>query len=177
MKKGWVLMAVLSLFVVGCLTVPAFAAGKGISKADKAFIKDAASGGMMEVQLGKEAQDKGTMPEVKAFGQRMVIDHGKANDELKELAQKKGVKSPAKIKVKHKRTVDMLSGLSKEKFDRKYMEEMVKDHKNDVAKFKKAADKVKDRELKAWVDKTLPVLEQHLQQAKELAQKMGVTVK
>ena len=176
MRKRLVLMALCSLLAVGGMTVSAFAAGKGLSMGDSSFLKDAASGGMMEVQLGQVAKEKATMQAVKDFGARMVTDHSKANDELKDLAAQKSVKLPAKLKHKHKATFDKVSKSGAD-FDKQYMQAMVKDHIKDVADFKKATTKVKDPDLNAWTVKTLPVLEQHLQQAKEIAQKLGVQVK
>ena len=175
MKRGLVLMALVSLFATVCL--PAFAAEKGLTSAEKSFIRDAVSGGAMEVELGQAAVKNAMSQDVKDFGQRMVTDHGKANEELKTLAGKKQVQVPAELKRKHKSKVEKLSKLSGEKFDKKYMQAMVKDHVKDVADFRKAGKKAKDPELKAWIGKTLPVLEQHLQQAKEVAQKLGVKTK
>lgn len=175
MKRGLVLMALVSLFATVCL--PAFAAEKGLTSAEKSFIKDAASGGAMEVELGQAAVKNAMSQDVKDFGQRMVTDHGKANEELKTLVGKKQVQVPTELERKHKSKVEKLSKLSGEEFDKKYMKAMVKDHVKDVADFKKASKKAKDPELKAWIDKTLPVLEQHLQQAKDVAQKLGVKTK
>ena len=173
--KRFLWMAVVSLFALS-MAIPALAAEK-LSKADKAFVKAAASGGMMEGELGRMAQEKGASKEIKDFGQMMVTDHGKANDELEAVISKKQMKKPAKMQAKHKKMVDQLNALSGAEFDKKYAKEMVKDHEKDVAKFKKASGKVKDSELKAWVDKTLPVLEQHLQHAKDMAKKLGVADK
>lgn len=176
MKRRLVWMALVSLFAIGTMALPALAAEK-MTVAEKAFIKAAASGGMMEVQLGQLAQQKGSSQDVKDFGQRMVTDRGKANDELQSLVTGKKMKMPTKLAGKHKKMVDKLSNLSGQDFDKKYAKEMVKDHKKDVEKFKKMSGKAKDPELKAWVDKTLPVLEQHLQHAKDMAKKLGVPEK
>lgn len=173
MKKAVAFLVVLSLVVVGA----ALAADKGLSMGDKSFLKDAASGGMMEVQLGQVAQGKAGSQDVKNFASRMVTDHGKAGEELKTFAATKNAALPDKLEHKHKTTIEKLSKLSGSEFDKKYMEAMVKDHEKDVADFKKAVKKVKDPELNAWVVKTLPVLEQHLQMAKETAQKVGAKVK
>lgn len=176
MKRRLVWIALVSLFVLCSTALPVLAAEK-MMKSEKAFVKDAASGGMMEVQLGQMAQQKGASQEVKDFGQRMVTDHGKANDELESIITKKGMKLPAKMADKHKKVVDKLANLTGPDFDKKYAGEMVKDHTKDVNKFKKMSGKLKDPELKGWVDKTLPVLEQHLQHAKDMAEKLGVEVK
>lgn len=174
MKRRLVWMAVVSLFAVCSMALPALAAGK-LTMSEKSFVKEAASGGMMEVELGQIAKEKGKSQDVKDFAQRMVTDHGKANDELKTAVGGK-YELPTKLELKHKTTLEKLKGTS-EDFDRKYAEAMVKDHKKDVEKFRKASKKVKDPELKGWIDKTLPTLEQHLQAAKDMAKKVGATEK
>ncbi len=152
------------------------AADKNLAKEDKKFLNDAANGGMMEVQLGQLAEQKATSPDVKNFGARMVTDHGKANDELKKIAGQKGATLPGKLESKLKSNVERLTKLSGGDFDKKYMHEMVKDHTKDVAEFRDATTKVKDPDLSAFAAKTLPTLEDHLKQAKDIAQKVGVDV-
>lgn len=152
------------------------AADKNLAKEDKKFLNDAANGGMMEVQLGQLAEQKATSPDVKNFGARMVTDHGKANDELKKIAARKGATLPGKLESKLKSNVERLTKLSGGDFDKKYMHEMVKDHTKDVAEFRDATTKVKDPDLNAFAAKTLPILEDHLKQAKDIAQKVGVDV-
>lgn len=175
MKRRLVWMTVVSLFAFCSMLIPALAADK-LTMSEKSFVKKAASGGMMEVELGQLAKEKAKSQEVKDFAQLMVTDHGKANDELKTAVGSK-YNLPAKMELKHKAMVEKLRKTSPDEFDRKYAEAMVKDHKKDVEDFRKAGKKVKDPEIKAWVDKTLPTLEKHLQHAKEMAQKVGAEPK
>jgi putative membrane protein len=149
-------------------------ANGSLSASDKQFIQKAATGGMAEVELGKLAQEKASSPEVKAFGQMMVDDHSKANDELKTLASEKGITLPTDAGAAHKAKISKLEGLSGEQFDRAYMQEMLKDHKKDVADFKRTAKSSKDQDLKDWAAKKVPTLEQHLQHA-QMASNMGHT--
>jgi putative membrane protein len=136
-----------------------------LASSDRQFIMEAARGGMAEVELGQLASDKAESPAVKQFAQRMVTDHGKANDELKSLAQSKNIMLPTDLDAKHKATKDRLSKLSGAQFDRAYMQDMVSDHQKDVSEFKKQSTSAKDPELKAWAAKTLPTLQEHLQMA------------
>lgn len=144
------------------------AAAASHAAGDNHFVMDAASGGMAEVELGKLAADKATKDEVKKFGQRMADDHGKANDELKSLAQSKSITLPTATDAKHKATIDRLSKLSGEAFDRAYVQEMLKDHQKDVAAFRTESKSGKDPEVKAWAAKTLPTLEEHLKMVQDL---------
>ena len=136
---------------------------------DQHFISEAAAGGMAEVELGKIAADKASNPEVKKFGQRMADDHGKANDELKALAQSKQISLPTAIDAKHKATIDRLSKLSGPAFDRAYVQDMLKDHEKDVAAFRAESKNGKDSDVKAWAGKTLPTLEEHLKMVQDLS--------
>jgi putative membrane protein len=130
--------------------------------ADHQFVMEAARGGLAEVELGKLASEKAQSEQVKQFGQRMEKDHGKANDELKSLAQQKNITLPTALDSKHKGTIDRLSKLSGAQFDRAYMQEMLQDHRKDVTDFRKESQSGKDPDVKAWAAKTLPTLEEHL---------------
>lgn len=143
-----------------------------LSAKDQEFVKKAAEGGMMEVTLGQLAVAKATSNDVKDFGNRMVSDHGKANDDLKQLASNKGVTLPTQPAAEEEKTSNDLSKKSGTAFDKAYMSDMVKDHNKDVQEFKKAANEVQDPDLKSWVSKTLPVIEDHLKQAKQIAGKV-----
>ena len=141
----------------------------GMSAADQTFIKKAAEGGLAEVELGKLATEKASNDQVKKFGQRMVDDHGKANDQLKDVAAQKHVDLPTELSAKDKATKGRLEKLSGEEFDRAYMRDMVKDHKADVAEFARESQSSKDPAVKNFARQTLPTLRQHLKQAEKLA--------
>jgi putative membrane protein len=139
---------------------------------DTTFVNKAAQGGMAEVSLGQLASSKATNPDVKAFGDRMVTDHTRLNDELKQLAQSKGVTLPADVDQESKDTADKLSKASGKEFDKAYIDDMVKDHEKDVKEFEKQSKDAKDPDLKAWVTKSLPTLKDHLKMAKEAKAKV-----
>lgn len=103
----------------------------------------------------------------------MVTDHSKANDELKQWAQQKNITLPTELDAKHKATRDRLAKLSGDAFDKAYMHEMLTDHREDVAAFKRESTSAKDADLKAWAGKTLPTLQEHLKLAQDTATKVG----
>jgi putative membrane protein len=144
-----------------------------LSTADRHFIKEAAQGGMAEVQLGQMAVEKASSPDVKQFGQRMVDDHSKANDQLKQVASEKGVTVPDKLSAKDAATKAKLEKLSGEAFDRAYMKDMVTDHTKDVSAFRTASKTAKDPAVKNFASETLPTLEDHLKEAKSIAPKVA----
>ncbi len=135
---------------------------------DTEFAVAAADGSMLEVQLGQLALTKASSPKVKEFAQSMVDDHSKANEELKSLAQTKNITLPSTISEEKQKDYDKLAEKSGADFDKAYSEFMVKDHKDDVDQFKKAAEKCEDAEIKSWAAEKLPVLENHLSMAESL---------
>jgi putative membrane protein len=137
------------------------------------FMTKAASGGMMEVELGKTAQQQAQNQQVKDFGSMMVTDHTKANDELKALASKKNIVLPDSMGEAHMDHVEELRGKKGADFDKAYMDLMVSDHEEDVNLFEEASNNLQDAEVKAFAAKTLPILQKHLKQAQAIDSTMA----
>jgi len=140
-----------------------------LSAVDKKFMTEAAQGGLAEVQLGQLASQRATSDAVKQFGQRMVQDHTQANTQLKQLASQKGVTLPTTIGSENQKVKQQLSKLSKTRFDKAYINDMVKDHVKDVSLFQSEAQGGQDTDVKAFAAQTLPTLQEHLQMAKSIA--------
>ena len=140
-------------------------------KKDAEFMAEAASGGMMEVEMGKLAASKAVSSQVKAFAEMMVKDHTKANDELISLAAQKNIILPGALMEKHQKMINEVSKKSGRDFDKEYMEHMVEDHNEDIEDFEDAAKECEDADVKAFAAKTIPTLKAHLAQA-ERTEKM-----
>lgn len=149
----------------------ASAAGSGaaLSGEDRRFVMEAAAGGMAEVQLGELAQRQAASAEVKQFGALMVKDHGAANAELLRLAAAKGLQPPSQPGREQADLMTRLRKLDGAEFDREYSRAMLDDHRKDVAKFEQQARTAHDPEVKAFAERTLPTLKQHLAKAESLA--------
>lgn len=145
----------------------------GVQTSDRKFMDNAAQGGMAEVELGNLAQQNGQSQEVKDFGKKMVDDHSKANDQLKQLASQQGVSLPTDLDAKDKATKDHLSKLHGGAFDKAYMRDMVNDHKKDVAEFQHEANSGKEPQVKQWASQTLPTLQEHLKMAQDIEPKVA----
>ena len=158
----------IALAAAALVLPPAVMAQGGMAAADRKFVMEATRGNLAEVELGKLAAEKGASDAVKQFGTRMADDHAKAAAELKDFADKKGMTLPTDFDPKHKQLRDRLAKLNGADFDKAYANEMVKDHKKDVAEFKREANAAKDPDLKAWAGKTLPTLQDHLKQAQDM---------
>ena len=143
-------------------------AAMSVSNADRKFAMTAAMDGMTEVELGRLATERGASDAVKQFGQRMVDDHSKANDELKQWATTAGVTLPTALDAKHQAMVTKMSGLSGAAFDKAYAQAMVKDHTKAVQLFQREADRGMDSGLKSFASSKLPTLREHLEMARAL---------
>jgi putative membrane protein len=149
-------------------------AAKGHSaSADATFMQRAAMSSMAEVAHGKQATSNAADAAVNTFGRRMVDDHTKANEELKGLASKKGVSLPTELDQKHQAMQQKLEKMKGAEFDRAYMQHMVQAHKDAVTLFQNEAKNGKDGEARAWAEKTLPTLQEHLKMATEIHAKLG----
>ena len=155
-----------TIFTTVAILVATWSLQAQVNQTDKDFMKHAAEGGIMEVKLGQLAASNGSSQEVKELGRMMEEQHTKANGELKALAAKKNVSLPADMTEKDQKTYKKLSALQGKDFDKEYSDCMVKDHKEDISKFKAEADKGGDADLKSWAAKTVPTLEHHLEMSK-----------
>ena len=155
--------ALLSLAAVPAMAAP--------TSEDWTFATKAAAGGQAEVAFGQLAKENASSPAVKQFGERMITDHTQANQELMQIAQSQKLDLPKGLDAKHQAKEQKLSTTKGQAFDKAYMQDMVQDHKEDVADFRKEAENGKDPQLKAFAAKYLPVLEQHLQMAQSIESK------
>jgi putative membrane protein len=137
--------------------------------ADQEFIRKAADDEVVDLELGKLVLRKGSNPEVKKFGQRMIDDHGKTYEQLKAVASRKGMDLPGSAESRVKETIDRLAKLSGSQFDNAYMAEMLKDHKQDIEDFRKIAATSRDNDVKNFAQQILPTIQSHLKQAERIA--------
>ena len=150
------------VLVVAGLLVSSAHAATVVSEADKSFILAAAQGGMAEVKLGELAAQNGARDDVKSFGKMMVKDHTAINNDLKALAVEKGVPLPDSLDAKHQGMVDKMAALTGPAFDQAYVKNMVRDHKMDAKEFKAESAATKDSDIKNFVDKSIPIVGEHL---------------
>lgn len=138
---------------------------------DAQFATEAASGSRMEVELGRHAAENARHPEVKQFGQRMAEAHGQASNELRQVAQQSQLPLPDQLMPEHRQQVQRLTRLEGDAFDRAYIEAMVKDHEQDLQKFRQQAQG--ESAVDRWAAMQVPVLERHLAIARDLDQQIA----
>src|SRR6185312_9449334 len=133
------------------------------------FAVAAANGGMMEVELGKIAEEKAVNKKVKDFGAMMVKDHTAANDNLKSVAGMLNITLPDSVSDDTRKEIDKLKMKKGKDFDKAYVDMMLDDHKKDIAEFRKCADNCSDSSIKSFASTTLPTLEKHLDSIQSIA--------
>ena len=162
----------LLVFTLG-LPVLALAA----SNPDASFYKNAAEGGIAEVEAGQLAQDKGTSQQVKDFGSMMVKDHSAANEKLKTLASSKNITLPTSPSVGQMASKTKLSVLSGDTFDKSYVKGQISAHRQTIAVFRREISSGQDADAKAFATATLPTVRSHLKAITAIAADMGIKTK
>jgi len=142
-------------------------------KADSRFIREFTSDNLLEVSLGKLAEQKAENPAVKQFGQRMDIDHNKLQNDWLSVATKNGLTLKTGMGPRHRAKLDRLQKLSGKEFDKAYMTLSIRDHKDDIDYFQREGQTVHSSQVRDLVASTLPTLEDHFKQAKEVGAKVG----
>ena len=158
--------SICSAIVLCCTAAFLWTAEAGMQNTD--FWTEAAVSSMAEVALSNVALQKAQSDAVKQFAQRMVDDHTRANQELMTAAQAKGVTVPTALPDNRQRDVTDLNGETGDKFDREYMQMMVKDHDKAVKLFQREAERGTDADAKALAARLLPALQEHLTMARSL---------
>ncbi len=145
--------------------------GQKLERADRKFMEDAAASGLYELQAAQLAATKATDRAVKDFASMMADHHSTANRELMQLASSLGLELPPAPTRAMRRELEQLGKKTGAEFDQEFVRKVgVREHEKDIKRFEDASKDVKDPQLKAWIDKTLPSLQQHLAQAQRLPQ-------
>ena len=139
--------------------------------APESFLTDVIEGGSTEVALGKLAQTQSKNADIKKFGQMLVTDHSKANQEAAALVKKLNFNQPTGMGP-HQSTYDKMKSLTGDDFDQEFVEDMVSDHEKDISTFQKESQNSTNADVKAFATKTLPVLQKHLDTVKGIQAKM-----
>ena len=179
-----VIVSVSALILAGCATQEEESTSMGVGSPsttseigqsssylgdqEQTFMKEAAQAGLMEVQMGRLAAQKGQNQSVRQLGQKLVQDHSKANQELKLLAAQKNVTLPTDLKTEHESMLSHLKTLEGAEFDQTFKKHALEHHQEDIQKFQTASRQAADSDVKAFAQKTLPILQQHQQMAQSI---------
>jgi putative membrane protein len=141
---------------------------------DRQFMTKAAQGGIAEVETSQLALRKTSNRQVRNVARRMIREHSAANEELKTVAQDKGVALPSETDAKHRAALRRLSGLSGAAFDRAYMAGQEKDHAATVKLFQSEIATGIDKDVTAFASKNLPTIEDHTKMIFQVGSNLGV---
>jgi putative membrane protein len=144
-----------------------------LTTAEKDFLTYAATGGMVEVQLGNFAEQKAASEDVKKYGEHLATDHSQLGQKLQQLASNLGVRLTQEMTPEQQNLVSRLEKLSGKAFDREFIKAMIADHVKDVAEFERMANQATNADIKQFATEALPMLRDHLKMARELASKGG----
>ena len=144
------------------------ALAQAVAEQEQEFAQKAAEGGLIEVQLGELAQQQAKDEQVIQFGERMVQDHGRANEKLMAIAEQKAIQLPQELSGDAQQKYEEMQQLSGAEFDEAYMDEMVEDHEKDIELFEQQVESGKDPDLRAFAEETLPTLREHMELATQV---------
>lgn len=134
------------------------------------FLTEAADGRMMDIEEGKLAKTRSTTNEIRKYGERMVNDQTRLLHEIRVLAASKNITLPNAMSNDKKNSLKDLHAEEGDDFDEKFVRMMIRDHKHDVKEFEKASD-FKDRDVRQFASRYLPLIESHLDQIEEIKEK------
>ena len=169
MLRNWTLAAFATVALAGSPALAQHGTAEKMGVSDSLFAAAAADGGMAEMMMAEMGAKKATNPELKKFSEHMVESHSKVASQLKELASKKGFTLPTTTSVGHQFCAQSLAGLSGEEFDHAYSHAQLTAHMAAVATFKAEAERGQDPDVKAWAEKTLPAIEEHVKELRPIA--------
>lgn len=161
------------------LSVPASAADEPVAPKEREFLLKASQGQRAEIAFGQLATERAASDQVKDFGRRMVDDHAKANQEVKQLASQEGVALPKDVELPpvQRERAQRFQQLSGQEFDRAYIDYMLREHAKDVREFEQGTNEIRDRDVQQWASKTLPILKNHLTMARNIAEDLGIDMR
>ena len=139
----------------------------GPHKDDKEFMMTAAHSDQNEIQQSKMALAKGMTGMAKEMADKMIADHTKSTADLMKIAAKKGVTLPTDMDAEHKAIAPAMEKLSGKDFEAKYLSQMQADHQKTANTMMAHEKMTQDADLKAFIGKTLPVVQQHLGMAQK----------
>lgn len=150
------------------LNAPALPA-QGLSQKDIQFATDAYRSGMLNIRLAELTIGKARSDSVRVLGRQAVIEHTKANEQMKSIAMAKTMAMPDSLSKAGRKIYDDLARHTGARFDSAYVQVVIAEHKKAIASFKALEEEGSDPEIRNWASATLPVLKHHLMVAQDLA--------
>lgn len=174
-------IAILGL-LAGCATnpdsgSPAAMTQRITGEADCEFTRIACQSGITQLQLGKLAAKNSQNLAVRNLGRRLVSEHSEIERDLGRLCARKGIAPEADLELASQTSLEKLAGLFGSDFDRAFKETVIKHHETTIESFEKQRSQGTDPELKAFTERHLPRLCEHLTAARALTIGQQATAK
>lgn len=145
---------------------------------DAEFVVKVYDASWFQVMAGELAKTKATSQQVKDLADQVVTDHTMVTSELKSLAMENNMTVPEKISDKLQKKYDDLNEEKAEDFDKDYLKDVVREHKDEIDLFEKQAEKGEMESIKSWAAEKIPTLQNHLEKAEMVLDNIRtVTVK
>ena len=141
---------------------------------EMAFLQKAAQEQLAEIALAKLAMKKASDKKVKELGAEILEDHQYASQEIQDVSAKEGVYLPVDMDKQHMKVQQRLSHLSGNEFDRAFIAYVLKTHRKQVEEIQNNASKLRNENVRQWVQTTEPILAVHLKKAENVAEALGV---
>lgn len=136
-----------------------------LDRHDQEFLKKAAEINLVEIELGKVAEKNSSDPNIKQIAGHLIKVHSESKQKLDRLAASKGVTLPTEVSVWDRHSLSSLEKAQGDKFNKEFLAFNVNGHEKAVALFEKEAARTQDPDIKAWAQKTIPSLKDHLAMA------------
>lgn len=136
------------------------------------FLVRAMQDSLAEIELCVLALKKSSTAALRLFAQTMIDEHSKLGKEIEQLAEKRNLGLQLEPGDERQAAIEEISKLSGHAFDRRFIEQNLKDHENDLKVFKHYATEKKDHDIKALAELGQKMLTKHLTMVKELHQKI-----
>jgi predicted outer membrane protein len=142
---------------------------------DSSFVRQALTGNLLEVRLGRLAESKASSPAVKQFAQRMITDHTNMQNQWAALAARNRLQAKPALDPAQDQDARQLAQLSGTEFDRAYMSQMVQEHRKDLDEFRRVGTTADAPEVRELATTGVATIQQHLTMAQQVSRQIGVS--
>ena len=133
------------------------------------WVKHAMSGNQFEIQLGQLVGQKAQDPQVKQLAQRLVQDHQKAADQLRQVAQQMNVPVSEELMPPHRAKLEAYQQKQGAQLELGFIFGTIGGHVKDLLEYQFVAQNAQSQQLKQYASQTIPHLRDHLRMAQRIS--------
>ena len=170
------LTALLGVATIAGTLVGAAHADEEMNSTDHEFVTKVSQGNRAEIKSSELALTKSHDKRVRMIATMLIHQHGKAEKDLKTVAQLHHVSLPAGTDALHRQEYRMLSRMSGPSFDKSFMKGQVRDHNMTISLFNKELEKGNETHVRSFAAKYLPDIQNHTMMIHNVASNLGISV-